>query len=61
MKNCGNCQFWTGPRKLTPSRDGAVVEHDTVKGECAGGKKNRQQMSAMGTCLNGWIKWPAMK
>lgn len=58
-KLCGLCDNWGGPRKLAESKDSAIFEDRTDKGECY---VKRGSLFAANTCAwDCFVKWKAIR
>jgi hypothetical protein len=59
-EECVNCQFWTGPRRISEFRDQVFYEGGYVEGECVGGGWDKYQKGARDSCKD-FVKWSVIK
>lgn len=64
-KNCCNCQYWNGARKVTFSKDRAEVKSSAEKGICMNNKsfstKGKSRDAGQAANCNHFERWDQLK
>lgn len=61
---CGNCQFWNGPRKVGVFKTKAEVRGLADKGTCMNTScpnKRREMIASYNLCKKYYVKWDQLK